>query len=266
MTKAINAHCHIYPAKVARRAVEGIGGFYGIKIGSNGMTSDLIKDGEAAGVVHYLVQSVATSPLQVRSINEFIASEVEAHKGLMTGFGTLHPGSEDLEGDIEQLMELGLKGVKLHPDFQGFAMDSEDAFKLGRVIAKKKLPLLVHCGDPRYAFSNPPQTKAFLERFPDITVIGAHLGGWSVWDEAAELLSGFDNFLTDCSSSLYLMTPDHAKEIIRSYGADRVIWGTDYPVWSAKDELERLRKVGLTAEEEEKILFANAAKLLGIEG
>ena len=112
MQKVINSHCHIYPNKIAARAVEGIGDFYDLHMSLNGQIDDLIKDGNKVGVVHYLIHSVATVPKQVKSINEFIASEVNAHPDLFTGFGTLHPDSENVEKDLDYLVELGLKGIK----------------------------------------------------------------------------------------------------------------------------------------------------------
>ncbi|MCR5528988.1 MAG: amidohydrolase family protein [Saccharofermentans sp.] len=265
MREIINSHCHIYPAKIAERAVEGIKSFYDLDMSLNGMTDDLIRDGNEIGVVHYLVHSVATVPKQVRSINEFIAEEVRSHDGLFTGFGTMHPDSEDLEGDFEHLLSLGLKGVKLHPDFQQFALDSDKAAKLGEVISKGNIPILVHCGDPRYSYSNPEQTEKFLEKFPDLKVIGAHFGGWSMWDDAIRLLPKFRNFYVDCSSSLYLMTPAKAKEIIDAFGAERVLWGSDYPMWESKAEMERFEKIDLTEEEKDLILYRNAARFLGLE-
>ncbi|SMC41161.1 hypothetical protein SAMN06296952_1100 [Oscillospiraceae bacterium] len=266
MRKIINAHCHIYPAKIAERAVEGIKSFYDLDMSLNGMTDDLIRDGSEIGVVHYLVHSVATVPKQVRSINEFIAEEVRSHEGLFTGFGTMHPDSDDLEGDFEHLRSLGLKGVKLHPDFQQFSLDSDKAERLGKVINKGNIPILVHCGDPRYNYSNPEQTVKFLEKFPDMTVIGAHFGGWSMWDDAIRMLPKFENFYVDCSSSLYLMTEQRAKELIKAFGADKVLWGSDYPMWEASAEIERFDKIDLTEEEKDLILYRNAAKLLGLEG
>ncbi len=265
MRKVINAHCHIYPAKVAERAVEGIKAFYGLEgLTSNGMTDDLIRDGEKVGTVHYLVHSVATTPLQIRSINEFIASEVRSHEGLFTGFGTLHPSSSDIRADLQHLISLGLKGVKLHPDFQQFSMDGKKAEKLGEEIAAAGLPILVHTGDPRYSYSNPPQMKVFLEKFPEITVIAAHLGGWSVWDEAERLLSDIPGLYFDCCSCLGFMEPSRMRDLIRSYGAERIMWGTDYPMWDSDKEMEKFLALGLTNEEEELILYKNAAKLLGV--
>ena len=263
--KVINAHCHIYPTKIAAKAVEGIRDFYDLDMSLKGMVDDLIKDGEKVGVVHYLVHSVATTPKQVRSINEFISEEVKSHPGLFTGFGTLHPDSDDIQGDFDHLISLGLKGVKLHPDFQQFALNEERAFKLGEVINEGNVPLLVHCGDFRYNYSNPEQLKPFLDKFPDLLVIGAHFAGWSIWEDATEKLAGTPNLVVDLSSSLYDLSPGVAKDLIHAYGADRVLWGTDYPMWESESEMEYFNKIDLTDDERSMILYDNAARILNLE-
>ena len=123
MEKIINAHCHIYPEKIADKAVLGIRNFYDLDMSLNGTIEDLIQDGNKIGVSHFLVHSVATTPSQVKSINEFIADSVKQYPDLFTGFGTLHPDSSDIQSDFDYLIELGLKGVKLHPDFQQFPLN-----------------------------------------------------------------------------------------------------------------------------------------------
>ena len=265
MQKVINAHCHIYPEKIASKAVEGIKDFYDLNMSLNGKTDDLIRDGNKVGVVHYLVHSVATTPKQVKSINEFISGEVNAYPDLFTGFGTLHPDSDDIEGDFNHLLDLGLKGVKLHPDFQLFALNELRAFDLGEVINDGDVPLLIHCGDFRYNYSNPEQLKPFLEEFPDITVIGAHFAGWSMWERATEELAEMPNLYVDTSSSLYSLSPETARDLIRGYGVEKVLWATDFPMWTSKSEMEMFNRIDLTDEERNKILYENAAKLLGLE-
>ena len=265
MQKVINAHCHIYPEKIASKAVLGIRDFYDLDMSLNGTVDDLIKDGSKVNTTHYLIHSVATTPKQVNSINEFISMEVEAHPDLFTGFGTLHPDSEDIQADFDYLLDLGLKGVKLHPDFQKFALNSDRAFKIGNVISDGDVPVLIHCGDFRYNYSNPEQLKPFLNMFPDLTVIGAHFAGWSVWQEATEQLAGTPNLYVDISSSLYDLTPETALDLIRSYGADKVLWGTDYPMWDSVSEMEYFNKLDLSESEKFKILYDNAYKLLKLD-
>ena len=265
MQKIINAHCHIYPDKIASKAVMGIRDFYDLDMSLNGKTDDLIRNCSQVGVVHYLVHSVATTPKQVKSINEFISYEVKEHPDLFTGFGTLHPDSEDIEGDVNYLLDLGLKGVKLHPDFQLFALNEERAFKLGEAINDADIPVLIHCGDFRYNYSNPEQLIPFLERFPDMTVIGAHFAGWSMWEDATKQLAGTPNLYVDLSSSLYALSPETALDLIHAYGADRVLWGTDYPMWDAVSEMDYFNKIDLTEKERSQILYENASKLLKLD-
>lgn len=264
MEKIINAHCHIYPNKIASKAVKGIRDFYDLDMSLNGSVDDLLRDGNEVGVTHYLVHSVATTPKQVKSINEFISEEVKAHSDIFTGFGTLHPDSDDIKGDFEYLIELGLKGVKLHPDFQQFALNEERAFKMGEVISEGNVPLLIHCGDFRYNYSNPEQLKPFLDKFPEITTIGAHFAGWSLWQEATEKLAGTPNLYVDISSSLYDLSPETAKELIYAYGVEKVLWGTDYPMWDCKSEMEMFNKIDLNQKERSMILYENAAKILDL--
>ena len=262
MQKVINAHCHIYPEKIASKAVLGIKDFYDLDMSLNGRIDGLINDGSKVGVVHYLIHSVATTPKQVKSINEFISDEVKKRPDLFTGFGTLHPDSDDIQGDFDYLLELGLKGVKIHPDFQQFALNEERAFKLGEVINAGEIPVLIHCGDYRYNYSNPENLIPFLDKFPDMTVIGAHFAGWSMWEDSTRQLAGRENLYVDLSSSLYALSPETAKELIHAYGADKVLWGTDYPMWESESEMEYFNKIDLTEEERSMILYENAFKLL----
>ncbi len=260
----IDAHCHIYPDKIAAKAVAGTDRFYDIVSALDGSVSTLLKQGTEAGIDHFLVQSVATTPRQVQSINEFIARSVADNPGRLTGLGTLHPDSADQEGDIRHAIELGLKGVKLHPDIQQFKIDDYRCLKIYEICEREGLPILMHTGDYRYDFSNPNRLMPVLEIYSGLTVIGAHMGGWSIWEEAAEKMHELPNLYVDCSSSFYAIDKAAALRIIRSYGADKVLFGTDYPMWAAQPELDYLMSLGLSDEEYEKILSGNAIKVFGL--
>ena len=261
--RIIDSHCHIYPDKIAQKASDATATFYELPPSLDGKISTLLEHGERAGIEHFVVQSVATTPKQVSSINNFIAQAVAESGGRFTGLGTLHPDSEDMAADVEEIIALGLKGVKLHPDIQKVKLDDERMHKMYE-LCRGRLPMLIHTGDCRYDNSNPNRLIPILERYPDLTVIGAHFGGWSIWEEATKVLYTFKNFLVDCSSSLYAISPEKAKELILAYGVERVLFGTDYPLWAPEEEIERFMSLDLTDEQREDILYNNTAKLFNI--
>ena len=262
--EVIDAHCHIYPEKIAARAVEGTDRFYGTCACLNGTASGILSVLEKGRVDRALVHSVATTPQQVQSINSFIAKEVALFPNRFFGFGAMHPNSSDLKGDLEHLLELGLRGVKLHPDIQAFALDSPESFALCRLCSEKNVPILIHTGDKRYDFSNPNRLLPLLNEFPNLTVIGAHLGGWSVWEEACDKLSDRPNLYVDTSSTFPFYSPEKAKELILRWGADRVLFGSDYPMWHPEAELNTFLSLNLGEEAERKILCENAKKLFSL--
>ncbi len=260
----IDSHCHIYPDKIAAKAVEGIGKFYDLSMYYDGRYSTLVEYGSKIGVKHYVIFSVATTPHQVHSINTFIADTVKESDGLMTGLGTLHPDSDSIEKDIEEIISLGLKGVKMHPDFQKFRIDDPKCRQIYD-LCKGTLPILLHTGDRRYDYSNPDRMKRILEEYPNLTVIGAHFGGWSCWKEAAEKLSGYDNFYVDCSSSFDWLSTKESAQLVRNYGADHVLFATDFPMWNHETEFRCFMDMELSDEENELILYKNAVRLFGID-
>ena len=262
----IDSHCHIYPEKIAAKAVESVERFYdGLpREPWDGTAAELVRSGGAAGISRYVVFSVATSPKQVSSINRFIARSVQESGGCMTGLGAMHLESGDFDRDLDEIMALGLKGVKLHPDIQRFDADDPLAMAIYGRCAERGLPVCIHAGDRRYGYSNPDRLARVLEAFPALTLVCAHLGGWSLWEEAARRLSPYPNALVDCSSSLYWLPPDAARRVIRLWGADRVLFGTDYPFWPQDREISDLLGLGLEEEEYRRIFWDNAARLYGI--
>ena len=258
--RVVDAHCHIYPERIAAAAVHGTDEFYGLHSVYNGTTDDLLSRADAAGVDHCIVQSVATTPTQVKRINEFIAAEIAQSGGRLTGLGTLHPNSRDMRGDIEHLIELGLHGVKLHPDIQQFKIDDYRCLKIYELCERYCLPILLHTGDSRYDYSNPNRLLPVMQIYTDLTVVGAHLGGWSVWDRIDRLAELPNLYVDTCSCSAF-MDAQKMRELILTYGTDRVLFGTDYPMWPMQDEIDNLLCLGFSEEDNRKMLSENAAKV-----
>lgn len=259
----IDAHAHIFPNKIAEKAVAGIGKFYpDLAMHLDGTAETLIKTGAESGITKFIVQSVATTHEQVESINNFISRSVKKYPDNFIGFAAMHPDYPDIESEIDRAVSLGLKGVKIHPDFQRFCIDDQKAMKLYEVL-EGRLPILIHTGDSRYQWSKPERLVKILKAFPKLDVIAAHFGGWSEWDDAAAVLGG-KRLWVDTSSSLYALSPKRARELINIFGVQNVLFGTDYPMWEAKPELEMLAKIDLTENEREMIFHKNAERLLKI--
>ena len=267
MMRIIDAHCHIYPDAISRKAVAAVDGFYdGLPADHfDGTVATLRATGKKAGISKFVVHSVATKPEQVGSINGFIARAVAEAEGAFIGMGTMHPEAESLEKDFDHLRELGLHGVKLHPDIQRFNVDGSRAMRIFELCEAAGLPVCVHTGDYRYDYSNPPRVANVLRAFPKLKFIGAHFGGWSVWDEATRVLSDFPNIFVDTSSSLYALKPDKVRELIRIWTPDRVMFGTDYPLWPQRRDMQWLLSLELPGEDYEKIFWNTCAGLFGIQ-
>ncbi|MBP3436663.1 MAG: amidohydrolase [Clostridia bacterium] len=254
--RIIDAHCHIFPERIAEKAVKGTDDFYGLSSFGKGTFKDLLAVGAKDGVDGFVVHSVATSPRQVETINTFIAEEVALCPEKLLGLGALHPHSSDILGDIEQIEALGLEGVKLHPDIQNFKADDQLCADIYSICEKKGLPVLIHAGDSRYDRSNPNRLYPVLQSYPRLKMIAAHLGGWSVWDDVLCLMD-FPNLYVDTCSSFPFLEQERAKELIEGFGFSKVLFGTDYPMWRAKEEIAYLLRLGFSVENNRKIFSEN---------
>ena len=255
----IDFHAHIYPEKIADKATQATGDFYNISPACTGTAESLISEGRKAGISRFVILPVATKPEQVRSINRFILDEVSAHNEFY-GFATLHPSCENIIDEVSFILSSGFKGIKLHPDTQCFNTDDRRLFEVFDAV-QGKLPLLVHCGDKRYDYSHPRRLRNVIDSFPHLQVIAAHLGGWSLFDEGFELLRSTECFL-DISSTMMFLPSEQVRRYIRGYGADRILFGTDFPLWSPEQEVRSFRMLNLSSDEYESIAYKNALKIL----
>ncbi len=262
-----NSHAHIYPQKIAEKATNAVGDFYGIDMDiKRGTAEELLARGRQIGVSKYVVHSVATTEKQVRAINDFIANEMSVHSEFV-GFMTLHPNltEEEIEAEIRYSIERGFKGIKLHPDFQKFYVDGVEAEKIYRAVEKldKTFPILLHIGDKRYDFSEPTRLVKMAKKYPKVTFISAHFGGYQCWENSGIYL-GLNNVYFDTCSSLAFISADKAKEIIDLLGYEKFFFADDFPMWDVKEEFERFMQIPLTEEERREILSGNLKKLLKI--
>ena len=259
----IDMHAHIFPHKISEKATESIGRFYDINMHySIGESERLIEAEKQIGAKRMLVCSVATSPKQVVSINNFIKAECDAHPE-MIGFAALHGDYEDIGGEVERIIAMGLHGVKLHADFQKTAIDSPKSYRIYEAI-EGRLPVLLHMGDYRHDYSHPTMLAKVLRDFPKLKVLASHLGGFAAWDEAELILKSGENIRFDTSSAVCMMSPERAVRLIRHFGVDYCMFGTDFPMWDPKKEAETLLSLGFTFDDYKKIFAENAKAFMGL--
>jgi predicted TIM-barrel fold metal-dependent hydrolase len=256
----IDIHTHIYPDEIAQKATDSIKSFY--QLGGGGMdgTEKMLREkGKEAGISRFVILPVAIRPDRVMGINDFIRSRT-AGKPEYVGFGTIHAGMEAPAEEAERLLFMGLRGIKMHPDSQRFAIDDLRLLPMYDAI-QGKLPVMLHMGDQRYDYSHPVKLRRILDLFPKLQVIAAHFGGYGMYETAYDLLKDKD-CIFDVSSSLMFMEDGVAERYIRAYGAERMAFGTDYPLWNPVTETERFFRLRLTDEEFDQIGHKTAERFL----
>ena len=252
----IDAHAHIFPGKIAQRASGSIGKFYDLPMRYTGYPHELVESGDAIGVTTYLVCSTATRPEQVESINNFIQEKCEAYPQFF-GFATLHPDLENWEFELQRVIDLGLHGIKLHPDFQEFYIDDPKNLPMYRGIAQAGLPILFHMGDEPYDFSQPRRLSKVLDQVPGLRCIAAHFGGWQRWEESYDCLADYPQASVDTCSSLKWLTREQVLRFLDRFGEERFFFGTDFPMWDHRAELGRFLALELTDRQNRLLLSEN---------
>lgn len=260
----VDFHTHVFPEKVAARAVEALGTAYGISPGAEPTVSGLLATMDEARVDVSVVAPVATRPDQVRSINDWAA---QTNSQRIVCFGALHPDLPDLPGEVVRIVGAGLRGVKCQPNFQGFPPDDRRMWPAYEA-AQGRLIVLFHSGQEISHFerihAQPAALTRVHEMFPGLTMVVAHMGGYLMWDEVREHLLGRDVYLDTSFCPPEELDDRHIVELIRAHGASRIVFATDFPWGMPGPDLDRLRRLPLAVEEKEAICWVNARDLLGL--
>ena len=261
--KIFDVHAHIYPTAIAEKAVASLGNFYDFSPDGLGTTDDYTESSAAVGCSGFLILGVATNARQTAAVNDFISDFIKKSRNDgfdAYGFMGINQEILDIEAEVKRSVGKGLCGVKIHPDIQQVDPLDPRLYCLYELLQQMKLPICFHVGDvrPRYRYSEPEKIARGAKDFPGLRICAAHFGGYSVFEEGRNVLAGLANIWVDCSSSLWLITPEYAHELIKAFGTDRVMFGTDYPVKYCDEELKRFEKVPLTDGERDNILWNNA--------
>lgn len=259
--KIIDIHTHIYPDTIAQKASDSVKEFYeGLGDPTmRGTESMLLERGRKAGIDKFVILPVAIRPDRVKSINDFVYQRAQDNSALIP-FGTVHAAMDGLTEEVERLITMGVKGIKMHPDSQKFPIDDQRLFPMYEAV-RGRIPVILHMGDRRYNYSHPLRLRRLLDLFPGIAVIAAHLGGYSMYETAREFLQD-TSCVMDISSSARFLEPGAAEKYINLYGAERIAFGSDYPMFDPVEEVENFLRLKLTEEQKEQIAHKTAERVL----
>ncbi len=260
MRKIIDFHAHIFNPKIAHLAIANLEQHYGMPWQCKGTFTDMKEEMDKSGFYKAVIFSTPTKPTQVTINNDFL---FDLRDERFIVFGSVHPDFENVTYEIQRIKNHGLRGFKFHPDFQKFNIDDDKALYMYEQIGED-YPIVLHVGDKNLDFSNPVRLSRVLDIFPNHKFVAAHMGGYSVWDTDAKSLVG-KNVWFDTSSTMWEVSPEKMAQMIHAHGADKVLFGTDYPAVSLRAEADRIEALDLTEEEKDMIFYKNAEKLLELE-
>ncbi len=258
----IDFHTHVFPDSLATTALASLRKRSGIAPAFDGTVAGLGAAMARAGVATSVIQPVASKASQVRPINDWLAALDDPR---IVPFGAMHPDFADPAAELARLADLGFAGIKLHPEYQSFRPDEERLEPLYSAAAKHHLIVFFHagCDITLPSMHSDPQIFArLLDRFPDLTVVLAHMGGWRQWDEVLHHLVGREVYL-DTSFTMPYLSERRFCEIVAAHGAQRILFGSDGPWADVTSEVACLGGLPLAEEARQDILWRNAALLLG---
>ncbi len=262
----IDFHSHAFPERIAQKALAELSHRSGGMIPfSNGTVESLVSYAKKSGVDYCVVLNIATNANQQKNVNDFAISQLSM-EGVIP-FGSVFPDAPDALDELERIADAGIKGIKLHPDYQNFFVDDKKYFPLYRKSAELGLITLFHSGIdigyPKPVHCSPERMAKIIDVFEGKPVVAAHFGACQQWEEVLVHLCGKDVYF-DTAVSFGRLSPKTAHELIDAHSIDKILFGSDMP-WSGTDnEIRFIHSLDLPAESEEKIFSGNARKLMKI--
>lgn len=267
----IDFHTHVFPEKIAKSTIETLA------LRSNGKPST---DGTVKGLVDAMDRSdcdicvtfpVLTKATQFDSVTRFVTSinqEYSQGKRKIISFAGMHPDCENVSEKIAYIKSLGIKGIKIHPDYQSTYIDDERYVNIIKEAKKHDLIVITHSGvDDGYMGEpvrcTPERVLKVINEVDHDKFVLAHYGAHKMWDETLEILAG-KNVYFDTAFTLHEISKERFIQILDKHGADKVLFATDCPWREIKEDVAILKSFMLNKKIEDKILYKNAVKLLGI--
>jgi uncharacterized protein len=259
----VDFHTHFFPDELAERALEQLrANMPDVPSFTDGTLSALLRSMDDSGVDKAVTLPVATKPSQVESINKAAAA---CTNDRIIPFGALHPLCHDIEKQISFLIDAGIKGIKLHPEYQDFHVNDPAHAHMYELAAEADLIAVFHAGWDPGPFSNDHVSPAALrdvhERHPRLTMVAAHMGGLRAWDDVERHLVGLPLYF-DTSSVLRDLPMEQFVRIVHAHGAERVLFASDSPWASQRTTRHWIEQSPLSDAQKTLILCSNAQRVL----
>lgn len=261
----IDFHTHTFPDKIAAQTIAYLAEKGNIKPYREGTLSSLKESMKNANIDYSVVLPVATAPRQVASINR-LAAELNGKDGIIYA-GAIHPDCETIEDILDEIKEIGLFGIKIHPDYQGVYFDDDRFLHILESAAKRDLLIVTHAGldvgYPDDIHCTPNHILHALDAVGPILddkLVLAHLGSCDMPDEVIEKLAGKKVYMD--TAVVLQRYPEKCKEVILAHGTDRILFATDTPWGDQKQFVSMLKDFGFDKYDEECIFYNNAKHLL----
>lgn len=258
----IDFHTHAFPEKISKTAIEKLSYTSGGLIPqTDGTVDGLLTLMKKDGIDKSVVLPIATNEKQQKNVNDFIKSR-ESEK--IISFGSVYPHAPNVLEELERLNEMGVKGVKFHPEYQQFFVDDEKMKPIYGKISRLGMIVVFHAGED-FGYSPPyhatPQHLRNAARWIESPMVCAHWGGLGMGEDVLKHLCDIPVYF-DTSFGYGSMPKERAQRILDKKGADLMLFGSDSPWHSPSWDLKMLETLNLTQSEKEKILYKNAEKLL----
>lgn len=263
--RIIDFHAHAFPDNVAPKAMEALQSECEAKAVLDGTLASLLDSMDRAGVDIAVLSSIATKVKQFEPILDW-SREIASDR--IIPFASFHPDDPEAGPRIRRIAESGLKGIKMHPYYQGFKIDEDRMMPLYRAIEQAGLLLLMHTGFDiafeRRRCADPVRTARVLEAVPGLKMVTSHMGGWEDYEEVEKHLLGKPVYI-DLSYSVHFLPLERSRELVSAHPSEYLIFGTDSPWAGHQETLDYLRALGMGEDWERNVFGGNAARLLGLD-
>ena len=268
----IDFHTHVFPDKIAAATVAALAKVSATPPHSNGTAEELLSLLTAAGADIAINLPVLTKPTQFESILNYAVALNEREYGneRIISFAGIHPADENIEEHLYRVKAAGIKGVKIHPDYQNTFFDDESYVRIVKTAKELDLVVVTHAGlDAAYVGQpikcTPKRVLNLLSQVGGYSkLVLAHIGGNDLSSGVLSSLAGEDIYF-DTSYSLQCTPRDVFEKIVEKHGASKILFGSDSPWRDIREEADIIKSFDFGVETEEKIFSANAKELLGIQ-